>query len=95
MTLRLAITPGEPSGIGPDILVKTVQQGCQHELVAFADPDLLIQRAHQLGLALNLREFEAASTVQPLAKAELTVAPIKLASPPLQGNSINVMPLMY
>lgn len=85
MTLRLAITPGEPSGIGPDILVKTIQQGCQHELVAFADPELLIQRAHQLGLALNLREFDPTATVQPLAKAELTVAPIVLASPATAG----------
>ena len=85
MTLRLAITPGEPSGIGPDILVKTVQHGCEHELVAFADPDLLIQRAEQLGLPLHLREFEAASAACSLAKGELAVAPIKLLAPATAG----------
>ena len=56
MTLRLALTPGEPSGIGADILISLVQSGCDHELVAYADPQLLLQRAEQLGLKLILRE---------------------------------------
>ena len=45
MTFKLAVTPGEPAGIGPDLLIQKVQQGYAHELVAFADPDLLQQRA--------------------------------------------------
>ena len=40
MTLRLALTPGEPAGIGPDLLINLVQQGHEHELVAYADPQL-------------------------------------------------------
>ena len=45
MALKLAVTPGEPAGIGPELLIQSVQQGCTHELVAFADPELLKQRA--------------------------------------------------
>ncbi|MFQ3227746.1 MAG: 4-hydroxy-L-threonine phosphate dehydrogenase PdxA, partial [Porticoccaceae bacterium] len=26
MTLNLALTPGEPSGVGPDLLIQLVQQ---------------------------------------------------------------------
>ncbi len=71
MTLSLAITPGEPAGIGPDILIKLVQQQCPHELVAITDPALLEQRAAILGLPLNLRD--PAGT--PMLPGELAVIP--------------------
>ena len=34
----IAITPGEPSGIGPEILLKLKQQHPQFKLLAVADP---------------------------------------------------------
>ena len=58
MTLKLAVTPGEPAGIGPELLIQLVQQGCGHELVAFADPELLKQRANLLQLPLKLKPFD-------------------------------------
>lgn len=73
MTLRLAVTPGEPAGIGPDLLVTLVQAGCSHELVAYFDPDILLQRAAALGLKLHLRPPR--STPEPLVPGELAVAP--------------------
>ena len=45
--MRLAITPGEPSGIGPDLLVQLIQQPQDIELVAYADPKLLLARANK------------------------------------------------
>ncbi len=83
MTLRLALTPGEPSGIGADILISLVQSGCEHELVAYADPQLLQQRAEQLGLRLTLRQPGA--TALPLAPGELAIAPVALAQPVIPG----------
>ena len=74
MTLRLALTPGEPSGVGPDILISLVQKGCDHELIAYADPQLMQQRAAQLGLNLTLREPGA--TALPLAPGELAIVPV-------------------
>ncbi len=53
--MRLAITPGEPAGIGPDLLVQLVQNPQPCELVAYADPALLLGRARLLGLPLSLR----------------------------------------
>jgi 4-hydroxythreonine-4-phosphate dehydrogenase len=51
---RLAITPGEPAGIGPDILIKLIQHPLDYLPVAFADPQLLSERAAQLNLPLTL-----------------------------------------
>lgn len=73
MTLRFAVTPGEPAGIGPDLLVTLAQTGCPHELVVYSDPDILQQRAEALGLILHLRP--PGSTPEPLAPGELAVAP--------------------
>ena len=45
MNRALAITPGEPAGIGPDLVVKIAQQPWPRPLVAIADPELLQARA--------------------------------------------------
>ena len=58
MTLRIAITPGEPAGIGPDLLLKLAQHDWPAQLVVIADGQLLKQRAKQLGLSINLIEFD-------------------------------------
>ena len=83
MTLRLALTPGEPSGIGADILIGLVQDGCDQELVAYADPQFMQQRAALLGLTLTLREPGA--TAKPLAPGELAIVPVALAQPAIAG----------
>ena len=46
---RLALTPGEPAGVGPDLTIELAQHDWPVELVVCADPDLLMQRARQLG----------------------------------------------
>lgn len=51
---RLALTPGEPSGIGPDLAVMLAQHDLAVECVAIADPNLLQQRAKLRGLSLTV-----------------------------------------
>ena len=58
MTLRIAITPGEPAGIGPDLLITLAQQAWDAQLVVLADAKLLKERAKLLGLPINLIEFD-------------------------------------
>ncbi|KTD89348.1 MULTISPECIES: 4-hydroxythreonine-4-phosphate dehydrogenase PdxA [unclassified Pseudoalteromonas] len=58
MTLRVAITPGEPAGIGPDLLITLAQQAWDAQLVVLADAKLLKERAKLLGLPINLIEFD-------------------------------------
>ena len=78
---RLAITPGEPSGIGPDITVMLAQHDMAAQLVAIADPDLLRERADQLGLKLDVRAWHPDEVAQPHRSGVLAVAPVPLASP--------------
>lgn len=86
MALTLAVTPGEPAGIGPELLIQSVQQGCTHELVAFADPELLKQRAELLGLPLKLNIFDPHQPASPLSPSELSVYPVDLQAPSHPGH---------
>lgn len=51
---RVVITPGEPAGIGPDLVVQLAQRAWPIELVVCADGALLTERAAMLGLPLSL-----------------------------------------
>ena len=57
----IALTSGEPSGIGPDICLAQAHRGLPCRAVVLADRGLLAARAAQLGLAVRLREFDPAS----------------------------------
>lgn len=76
-TLRLAVTAGEPAGIGPDLCIQIAQHGHPHELVVIADPALLEQRAKQLQLPLTIRKFDAETPAVATPKGTLTVYPVK------------------
>lgn len=81
MTISLALTPGEPAGVGPDLLIQTAQKAHKHAIVAFSDPDLLLNRASQLGLPLTLVE----PSDRPTVASELAVVPIRLSEPVVPG----------
>lgn len=83
--LRIALTPGEPAGIGPDITVQIAQQQQGYQLVAIADPHLLQERAAMLGLPLKCLPFETQQTVIETAPGEIYVAPVPLLAPVLPG----------
>lgn len=54
---RVVITPGEPAGIGPDLVVQLAQRAWPIELVVCADGALLTERAAMLGLPLSLLPY--------------------------------------
>ena len=85
MIPRLALTPGEPAGVGPDLLIQTVQQPQQAQLVAFADPELLAQRAQQLGLPLKILPLDIDAQPFATAAGTLTVAEIPTADSVIAG----------
>lgn len=54
----IALTPGEPAGIGPDLVVRLVQvPPPQAALVLIADPQVLAERARRLGLPWRWRPW--------------------------------------
>ncbi len=84
--LRLAITPGEPAGIGPDLVVRlAAAESAPAELVAIADPDLLTERAAALGLMLRIEPFDPTRPPWPHRAGWLRVWPVPLAHPVKPG----------
>ena len=77
---RLAITPGEPGGIGPDLVLALASQAHHFQLVAIADLEMLAQRADKLGIAISLKAFEPTLPRSAHQPGELQVLDIKLAS---------------
>ncbi|MCG5525763.1 4-hydroxythreonine-4-phosphate dehydrogenase PdxA [Ectothiorhodospira haloalkaliphila] len=51
---RIAITPGEPAGIGPDLVAMLSREPCSAQRVVLGDPQVLLDRAKQLGVRLTL-----------------------------------------
>lgn len=56
----LALTVGEPAGIGPDLCIQLAQQTLPCHLVVIADGEVLLARAKQLHLPLQIREVNKA-----------------------------------
>lgn len=53
---RLAITAGEPAGIGPELLIRLACTSVAADLVAICDRDLLQRAAERCGAQINLIE---------------------------------------
>lgn len=81
MPLALALTPGEPAGIGPDITVMLAQTAPPISIVAYADPSVLQARAAQLSMPLLIHLLTEPLTRElPLLPAgELYVRPFPCA----------------
>ena len=70
--MSIAFTPGEPSGIGPDLAVIYAQKHSRKNLLVFTDPDLLLARAKKLNLSIKIIEKHSTSV-----PGEVCVFPIK------------------
>ncbi len=86
-TTRIAITPGEPAGIGPDLVIALAQQPHDATLVVVADPDMLAARAQQLNLPLKLFTYDPSVSPRPAQAGELLVCQAELATPCTPGKA--------
>lgn len=86
---RIALTLGEPAGIGVDLCIQLAQQDLPCQLVAIGSPVLLTERAAQLGYPLHLHEFNAELPVTAQPAGHLTVLPVALAES-VQCGQLNV-----
>ena len=78
----LILTPGEPAGIGPDLVIQLAQTARNYPAVIAASAELLQQRAAQLKLPLHVSPFVSGQPVEQQAGA-LTVHDILLSAPSL------------
>lgn len=82
---RIVITPGEPAGIGPDLIAALAQQAWPVEVVVCADPQLLSARARQLGLPLTLHPYLSSQPATPRPAGSVSVLPVPTAVPVIAG----------
>lgn len=88
MIPRIVITPGEPAGIGPDIVLHAASRKDNFpaaELIVIADPDLLITRAKQLSLPLELISCDLTTSPTNHVPGTLKIIPISLLAPCIAG----------
>ncbi len=86
MILRIAITPGEPAGIGPDLCIALAQNPPSNvELVVVADGALLQERAASLGLPLTIQSFDPAQAAAQTVEGNLSVLQVDLVEPSKPG----------
>lgn len=78
---RIALSVGEPAGIGPDLAVLLAQRAHNARIVAYADPQLLEERARQLGLPLEVIEHRPGTAAEAGIAGRLEVVPVPLAAP--------------
>lgn len=84
-THRVVITPGEPAGIGPDLVIQLAQRDWPVELVVCADGALLSERAALLGLPLTLLPYASTQPAQPQRAGTLTLLPVALRAAAMPG----------
>jgi 4-hydroxythreonine-4-phosphate dehydrogenase len=82
MIPRIAITTGEPAGIGPDLCLQLEGLACHAELILIGDPSLLAARAEQLG---RPNPFPAYQPGREPRAGHICVAPVKLAAAVVTG----------
>ncbi|HHL18908.1 MAG TPA: 4-hydroxythreonine-4-phosphate dehydrogenase PdxA [Thiothrix sp.] len=89
--MTIAITTGEPAGIGPDLLIQLAQTMPLNDYVLIADPTMLKQRAEQLKLKLTIETYKQKQhddkpTIQLAPSSQtLTVLPINCPAPVKAG----------
>jgi 4-hydroxythreonine-4-phosphate dehydrogenase len=78
---RLALTCGEPAGIGSDLCIQLSRQAHDCEIIVIADPDMLLQRAKLLNLELEVKNFDPLDPAIPNEIGVLKVFPVSLKKP--------------
>ena len=80
----IAVTVGEPAGIGPDLCIQIAQQAFECKLVVIADRELLEARMRQLNLSVRIQEVSMNDINQHIPDS-LNLIHIPLSQPALPG----------
>lgn len=82
MTSRIAITTGEPAGIGPELCAGLDAAAFDAELVLIGDPHLLNECRANAGESTQLPLFDSSATAQ---AGQMCIAPVTLNAPSHAG----------
>lgn len=85
--IRLALTTGEPAGIGPDLVLQLASQThWAEDVIALADIEMLRARARLLNIPVRLRAYTPDQAQEPCQQGELFVLHIPCAAPVIPGS---------
>ncbi|MDT0603152.1 4-hydroxythreonine-4-phosphate dehydrogenase PdxA [Thalassotalea castellviae] len=85
MVRRIAVTPGEPAGIGPDLIIEMAQKDWPEQIIVVASEQLLRNRAKALNVELNFIIYDESLAATPHQANTLTILPIELDAPCIIG----------
>src|SRR5690606_20326360 len=91
MIPRIALTPGEPAGIGPELAIKLASARrapdiAAAQIIAIADPELLRQEAARQGKTLRLLPFQPDQPAEATPADSLHILPVALTEPASPGH---------
>lgn len=72
----LALTPGEPAGIGPELVIQLAQESLPCSLLVFADKKMMRERAKTIGLDFQFTDWHQAA---PSDKPSIYIHDVPLA----------------
>lgn len=78
---RLVLSSGEPAGIGPDLALIIAQKDLDCELVVLGCPTVFAQRAEQLGLTIDIQNFDKSQAPSCNKAGVLKLIPIASKAP--------------
>jgi len=81
MLPRIVVTAGEPSGIGPDLVLQLAEQEWPVELVICSDLTVLKERAKTLNKHVEFLEYDRNNQHQSQGNGQLTIAHIETVEP--------------
>jgi len=82
---RIAITTGEPAGVGPELILDLARQPWPAELVVFGDSRLLASRARALGRQIGIADWAHQAPPAEARAGRLVVADLPLGAAVVPG----------
>jgi 4-hydroxythreonine-4-phosphate dehydrogenase len=84
--LPIALTMGDPAGIGGELTLRAWLAGQGASFVALDDPERLAELAKALGLAVPMQIVERAADASAVYQQALPILPVRLAEPVTPGH---------
>ncbi len=82
---RIAITTGEPAGVGPELILEIARREWPAELVVLGDARLLASRARALGRQIGIAEFAPGAPPVASRAGRIVVADLPLPAAVVPG----------
>jgi 4-hydroxythreonine-4-phosphate dehydrogenase len=89
--MRLALVPGEPAGVGPELCVRAAQRAWDADLIAFGDARSLRTAAASLRLPLTLADPDAKSAPGVLPLVDIAAPDAVAFGHPSAGNAASTI----